>query len=251
MNTQPDAAAALRVEALTKVYGGVVANKDVSFSVVRGDILGILGPNGAGKTTLFDMISGFTKPTSGRVFLDGRDITGLSPHLIAQAGVVRTFQLCRPFRGMSVRENLMVACEGPRGPRRSDRSARIEQSLAAVGLADMSEISASALPYGSQRRLEIARVLVQSPRIILLDEPFAGLGLAEIEQISDLLRRLHREEGLTIVVIEHRLREFMALVNRVVAMHFGEVIADGTPDEVVAHPAVVEAYTGGSGHVAA
>lgn len=236
----------LSVEGLTKRYGGLVANRDVSFTVRAGEILGILGPNGAGKTTLFDMISGFTRPSGGRVRLRGSDITGQPPYRIAQAGLVRTFQLCRPFRGMSLRENLMVASDGPRGLKGAARDRLIGETLAAVGLSDMADAPAAALPYGSQRRLEIARLMMQRPEIVLLDEPFAGLGLAEIGQIAVLLRRMHAEHGLTVIVIEHRLREFMALVNRVVAMHFGAVIADGPPSEVVRHPAVAEAYTGGA-----
>jgi branched-chain amino acid transport system ATP-binding protein len=241
----------LAVEGLTKRYGGLVANSDVSFRLRQGDILGILGPNGAGKTTLFDMVSGFTRPTSGRILLRGQDVTGRAPHRIAGDGLVRTFQLCRPFRAMTVRENLMVAADGPRGPRGMERTRRMDEVLGSVGLASSADSPAANLPYGNQRRLEIARVLMQRPDIVLLDEPFAGLGLGEIDQISALLRRLHETEGLTVVIIEHRLREFMALVTRVVAMNFGAVIADGTPFEVMRNDAVIEAYTGGALHVVA
>jgi branched-chain amino acid transport system ATP-binding protein len=238
----------LAVEGLTKRYGGLVANRDVSFRLRQGDILGILGPNGAGKTTLFDMVSGFTRPTAGRIVLEGRDITGWAPHRIARDGLVRTFQLCRPFRAMTVRENLEVAADGPRGPRGAERGRRIAEVLESVGLAGSADASAATLSYGNQRRLEIARVLMQRPEIVLLDEPFAGLGLGEIDQISALLRRLHASEGLTVVIIEHRLKEFMALVTRVVAMNFGAVIADDAPSAVMRNEAVIEAYTGGAMH---
>lgn len=238
----------LSVKGLTKKFGGLVANSDISFDLQRGEVLGILGPNGAGKTTLFNLITGYTRPTSGTVVLNGVDVTGRAPHQIAQMGLLRTFQLCRPFRGMTVRENIQIACDGPRLQGKVDPDEHIEAIIASVGLSDLIDTPAASLPYGSQRRLEIARALSMKPELILLDEPFAGLGSQEIDQLSGLLRRLHADEGLNIIIIEHKLKEFMKLVDRVVVIDFGKMIADGKPDDIIKDPNVVRAYIGGDEH---
>ncbi len=236
--------ALLSVQGLTKKFGGLVANKDITFDVRDGEVLGILGPNGAGKTTLFNLITGYIKPTTGSVHLRGEDVTGQPPHVIAQKGLLRTFQLCRPFRGMSVRENMQVACDGPRLSGKVDAKSHIEEIIDAVGLTDLIDAPVTSLSYGSQRRLEIARALSMKPELVLLDEPFAGLGAQEIDQLSTLLRRLHAEEDLNIIIIEHKLKEFMKLVDRVVVIDFGAVIADGIPDEIIQNPEVIRAYIG-------
>jgi branched-chain amino acid transport system ATP-binding protein len=235
--------ALLTVEGLDKKFGGLHAVKSVSLQVARGEVLGILGPNGAGKTTLYNLLTGFIRPDSGSVRLEGRELVGLPAHRIVALGVARTFQLCRPFVGMTVLENVLVGSLGPR-VHDGDLRARARDLLARVGLSGKESVMAELLSYGDQRRLEIARALATAPKVLLLDEPFAGLGSAEIAELSVLIRQLHEQEQLTILLIEHKLREFMRLVSRVVAIDFGEVIATGTPQQIVADPRVIEAYIG-------
>ncbi len=235
----------LEVEHLTKRFGGLVAVKDVSFTLQAGEIAGILGPNGAGKTTVFNLLTGFIRMDLGTVRFDGHPLRGLRPHRIVNLGLARTFQLCRPFVGMSVFENVLVACLAPRvRDLHENRMRRAMTLLEQVGLAAKADLPAETLPYGDQRRLEIARALATDPKLLLLDEPFAGLGTSEIEPLAALIRRLHDERGLTILIIEHKLKEFMQLVTRVIAMDFGEVIAVGPPTTIVRDPRVVEAYIG-------
>jgi branched-chain amino acid transport system ATP-binding protein len=236
--------ALLEVSALSKRFSGLVAVNEVSFSIAPGEITGILGPNGAGKTTLFNLLTGFLPIDGGEVRFDGHNLAGLAPHRIVNRGLARTFQLCRPFSGMSAFENVMVGCLAPRVRHREAPETRAREILAAVGLAHRAETKVDVLPYGDLRRLEIARALATRPRLLLLDEPFAGLGSSEIEPLSALIRALHRSEGLTILLIEHRLREFMQLVSRVIAMDFGRIIAVATPEDIVRHPLVIEAYIG-------
>ncbi len=233
----------LSVKNIDKRFGGLHAVKNVSLEVQKGDILGILGPNGAGKTTLYNLLTGFIKPDNGEVLLEGQAILGLPPHKVVGLGVARTFQLCRPFVGLSVLENVMVGSLGPRVPA-VDLTERARHLLAQVGLAGKEDSPAELLSYGDQRRLEIARALATEPRLLLLDEPFAGLGSGEIAALSEVIRDLHKNQGLTILLIEHKLREFMQLVSHVVAIDFGQVIATGSPDEIVKNPKVIEAYIG-------
>jgi branched-chain amino acid transport system ATP-binding protein len=233
----------LKVQGLDKRFGGLHAVKAVSLEVAAGEVLGILGPNGAGKTTLYNLLTGFIRPDAGSVLLDGHELVGLPPHRVVGLGVARTFQLCRPFVGMTVLENVRVGSLGPRVPA-VDLAARARELLRQVGLGGKEQVAAELLSYGDQRRLEIARALATEPRLLLLDEPFAGLGSGEIAELSTLIRDLHARQGLTILLIEHKLREFMRLVSRVVAIDFGEVIASGTPERIVADPRVIEAYIG-------
>ncbi len=230
---------------VNKHFGGLHAVRNVTFSVQRGEVVGILGPNGAGKTTLYNLLTGFIRPDAGaRIVFDGHDVVGMPPHKVAALGISRTFQLCRPFVGMSVLENVIV---GGLGAHRHDGAAldeRAQSLLAQVGLAGKEGTPVEVLSYGDQRRLEIARALAARPKLLLLDEPFAGLGSGEIADLSALIRQVHAAEGLTVVLIEHKLREFMRLVDRVVALDFGEVIAQGLPEDIVRHPAVIEAYIG-------
>ncbi|HMN21340.1 MAG TPA: ABC transporter ATP-binding protein [Ottowia sp.] len=240
-----NAAPLLEVHELTKRFGGLVAVNQVSFNVASGEILGILGPNGAGKTTLFNLLTGFIRADRGRVRLRTRELSRQTPAQMVRLGVARTFQLCRPFVGLSVLENVMVPCYSPRGLATGEAPRqRALRLLDDVGLGQRVHLPSELLAYGDQRRLEIARALATDPELLLLDEPFAGLGSSEIEPLSALIRRLHEERGLTILIIEHKLREFMQLVQRVVALDFGEVIAEGSAEEIVRNPKVIEAYIG-------
>lgn len=238
--------ALLEIERLTKRFGGLTAVKDVSFTLAAGEITGILGPNGAGKTTLFNLITGFSQPDAGQIRFDGRSVAGLAPHRIVDLGMARTFQLPRPFLGMTVAENVAVAClaAGRRAHAARPFRDRAAQMLREVGLADQASASVEILPYGDLRRLEIARALATTPRLLLLDEPFAGLGAGEIQPLAALIQRLHAG-GLTILIIEHKLREMMRLVRRVIALDFGAIIAEGMPETVARDSRVVDAYLGG------
>jgi branched-chain amino acid transport system ATP-binding protein len=214
--------------------------------VERGEIVGVLGPNGAGKTTLYNLLTGFIAPDPGAsAIFDGHQLVGRPPYRITGLGISRTFQLCRPFIGMSVLENVIVGALGSQRARRgTGLDARGQSLLGQVGLGGKEAVPVEVLSYGDQRRLEIARALAAGPSLLLLDEPFAGLGGGEIADLSALIRKVHAEEGLTVVLIEHKLREFMRLVSRVIALDFGEVIAQGSPEDIVRHPAVIEAYIG-------
>ena len=244
--------ALLEVANLNKHFGGLHAVKDVSFSIEPGEIVGILGPNGAGKTTLYNLLTGFIAPDPGAtVLFEGSSLLGVVPHRIAGRGISRTFQLCRPFIGMSVLENVIVGALGSKRGQGADLDARAQALLGRVGLAGKEGVPVEVLSYGDQRRLEIARALAAKPALLLLDEPFAGLGSGEIADLSALIRQVHADEGLTVLLIEHKLREFMRLVGRVIALDFGEVIAQGSPEDIVRHPAVIEAYIGRSDPVEA
>jgi branched-chain amino acid transport system ATP-binding protein len=236
----------LEVRNLNKHFGGLHAVKNVAFDITRGEVVGILGPNGAGKTTLYNLLTGFIPPDAGATIrFQGQNILGVAPHRIAGLGISRTFQLCRPFVGLSVLENVLVGALGAGGAKDAGRlDARARELLQRVGLGGKDAVPVEVLSYGDQRRLEIARALAARPALLLLDEPFAGLGSGEIDDLSRLIRQVHADEGLTVMLIEHKLREFMRLVDRVIALDFGEVIAEGGPEAIVRHPAVIEAYIG-------
>ena len=236
--------ALIEVERLNKHFGGLHAVKDVSIRLEPGSITGMLGPNGAGKTTVFNLLTGFIPFDTGKILFEGQSLAGLAPHRIVNRGVARTFQLARPFAGMTVLENIEVACLAPRVRHQGQPRSRAQHFLDQVGLGDKAAGTVDVLPYGDLRRLEIARALATNPKLLLLDEPFAGLGNSEILPLADLIRKLHRSEGLTILIIEHKLREFMQLVHEVIALDFGEVVAIGPPAMIVRHPRVVEAYIG-------
>jgi len=234
----------LEVDRLNKRFGGLHAVRDVSFALTAGTITGVLGPNGAGKTTIFNLLTGFIPFDTGTVYLDGRPLAGLPAHRIVNLGLARTFQLARPFMGMTVLENVEVPCLAPRVRHAGHPRDRARALLEQVGLSDKAALLVDALPYGDLRRLEIARALATKPKLLLLDEPFAGLGAGEIDPLAALIRSLHRSEGLTILIIEHKLREFMQLVETVIALDFGEIIAIGDPGTIVRNSRVVEAYMG-------
>jgi branched-chain amino acid transport system ATP-binding protein len=232
----------LAVSALTKRFGGVVANRDVSLEVASGELIGVIGPNGAGKSTLFDLITGVTRPDAGSVTLDGRDITRLRPDQISRLGVARTFQKLRPFAGMTVVENVMVGAFQATADVGVARAAALE-ALASVGLADRAEAHARVLSTGQRKRLELARALATRPRLLLLDEVTGGVDQATVPALLRLVRDLH-ERGLTLVVIEHNMRVIMEIAQRIIALEFGEVIASGPPAEITRNRRVIDVYLG-------
>jgi branched-chain amino acid transport system ATP-binding protein len=251
--------AILRVHGLTKQFGGLTAVDNVSFDIRRGEIFALIGPNGAGKTTLFNCVTGLFPPTHGDVVFDGRDITGFRPHQAAKLGIARTFQNIRLFDYMSVLDNVLVGqhtrlrsqlwdalLKTPR-ERREERDARerARELLRFVGLERHAENYARNLPYGQQRRLEIARALATSPAMLLLDEPAAGFTPQEKVELSGLIHRI-REQGVTVFLIEHDMRLVMGISERIVVLDHGEKIAEGMPEQVRSNPRVVEAYLGKS-----
>jgi len=232
----------LTVSKLTKRFGGVVANREISLTVRPGELVGVIGPNGAGKSTLFDLITGLTQPDAGRVSLAGHDITHLRPDRISRLGVARTFQKLRPFGGMTVLENVMVGAFQKTADVGTVR-ARARRALASVGLADRADAHARTLSTGQRKRLELARALATEPRLLLLDEVTGGVDQATIPGLVRLVRDLHAG-GLALIVIEHNMRVIMDLAQRVVALQLGEVIAEGTPDEIMRDTRVIDAYLG-------
>ena len=232
----------LSVAGLTKRFGGVIANRAISFDVAVGELVGVIGPNGAGKSTLFEIITGFYHPDEGEVRLDGTRLTGLSPDAVCRLGVARTFQKLRPFQGMTVLDNVMVgALTRTRDVRHARGRAR--ELLARVGLAEKSGAHARTLSTGQRKRLELARALATEPRILLLDEVTGGVDQRTIPDLVRLVRDVHAS-GLTLLVIEHNMRVITAVAQRIIALQLGEVIADGPPDVVARDRRVVEAYLG-------
>ena len=232
----------LSVSGVTKRFGGVTANKGISFEVAPGELVGIIGPNGAGKSTLFECISGFYQPDEGDVRLDGERITGLAPDAVCRRGIARTFQKLRPFQGMTVLENVMVgALTRTKDVKHASEQAR--EWLARVGLAEKADAHARTLSTGQRKRLELARALATEPRVLLLDEVTGGVDQRTIPGLVQLVRDLHGR-GLTLLVVEHNMRVITAIAQRIIALYLGEVIADGEPEVVARDRRVVEAYLG-------
>jgi branched-chain amino acid transport system ATP-binding protein len=227
---------------VSKRFGGIVANRSVSFDVAPGELVGIIGPNGAGKSTLFEIITGFYHPDEGEVRLEGARLTGLSPDVVCRRGVARTFQKLRPFQGLTVLENVMVGAL-TRTKDVSHARERARELIRRVGLADRADMHARTLSTGQRKRLELARALATEPRILLLDEVTGGVDQRTIPDLVRLVRDLHGG-GLTLLVIEHNMRVITQVAQRILALHLGEVIADGAPDAVARDRRVVEAYLG-------
>jgi branched-chain amino acid transport system ATP-binding protein len=234
----------LEVDHLTKRFGGLVANRDVSFTVAPGELVGVIGPNGAGKSTLFDLITGFQRPDGGVVRLDGVDVTRERADEISRRGVARTFQKLRPFAGMTALENVMVGAFQKTADVRAAREVA-RRALEAVGLGERGEAHAHGLSTGQRKRLELARALATGPRLLLLDEVTGGVDQATIPGLVRLVRELHAG-GLALVVIEHNMRVIMEISQRIVALQLGQVIADGPPAEIVRDRRVIDAYLGES-----
>jgi branched-chain amino acid transport system ATP-binding protein len=248
----------LHVERMTHDFGGLRAVRDYDLAIERGQIRGLIGPNGAGKTTIFNLITGIYKPTEGRVLFDGKDTVGLKPYEIAAMGLGRTFQNMRLWRHMTVLEHVKLARYSKlsygllgaffsTGKRRREEEEGAQKALSLlemVGVRHLADQVVTNLPYGAQRRVEIARALAMEPKLLLLDEPTAGMNPEELRQIMIIIRDIHRELGLAIFLIEHRLRVVMELCERIQTLVFGEVISEGSPEETQNNPKVIDAYLG-------
>jgi branched-chain amino acid transport system ATP-binding protein len=234
--------ALLEVQGLTRFFGGLRAVGDLSFGVEAGEILGLIGPNGAGKTTVFNLVTGAIRPSSGTVRLDGRDVTGRKPHVLARLGIARTFQIVKPFPGLSVKENVTLAAF-LRHPRRADAERAAGEVLERLGLAPRGARLAGELTLMDQKRLEMAKALATGPRLLLLDEPMGGLNPSEVDVASELVQGI-RKGGVTVVLVEHVMKAIMRISDRVLVMRQGERIALGSPAAVVKDPEVIAAYFG-------
>ncbi len=244
--------AILQVAKLTKRFGGLTAVAGLSFEVREGEILGLIGPNGAGKSTTFNLIAGMYRPDAGEIRFGEKDLNGLPAHEIARRGVMRTFQHNRPFEGMTVLDNVLIGAHTRYSSNLFSKKAKQEEAhmraraaelLGFVGLGEFGDAPVDRLSFGQGRLLEIARALAGEPRLLLLDEPAAGLTLAESARIAEVIRGI-AARGIAVLLIEHDMHFLMPLAQRVVVLNFGGKIAEGTPDQVRAHPAVVDAYLG-------
>jgi branched-chain amino acid transport system ATP-binding protein len=232
----------LEVKNVSRFFGGLAAIKSVSFELHQGEILGLIGPNGAGKTTIFNVVNGFYHPSRGDVLFKGSRISGLRPHQICRLGIARTFQVVKPLQRMSVLDNV-VASAFLRAKDKAEAVRTAGEILEFTGLSADRDMISRGLPLGKRKRLEIARALATQPQVLLLDESFAGLNPAELDQSIGIIRRI-RERGITIMIIEHHMKVIMAISDRIVVLNYGEKIAEGTPQDIRNSPLVVEAYLG-------
>ncbi len=253
----------LRVEGLTKRFGGLHAVSGLDMGVESGEIVGLIGPNGAGKTTVFNLLTGAHRPTSGRVMFEDKDITGHKPHSVAALGMVRTFQITNIFSDYTVQENLALACNLKAGisywgsalhtrrSRAKERNVlqRCDEILTMVGLENVKDTTAATLPHGHKNLLGIAIALAAGPKLLLLDEPLAGMNAHEVLDALNVIRRLW-ENGTSVLLIEHNMKAAMSLCERLVVISFGKKIAEGTPEDIRANRSVIEAYLGDDTYVA-
>jgi len=253
----------LEINGLTKKFGGLCAVNNLSFGVNKGEIVGLIGPNGAGKTTVFNLVTGYLRPTEGKITFESKDISGKSPASIAAGGVVRTFQATSVFAEFSVTDNIAVACHlknrmrfgeallhTPSSRRKQTRIAqKAAEIMEIVGLSDVRDVAAKNLPHGYKRRLGIAIALATEPRLLLLDEPLTGMNAEEVADALRLIKRLW-QEGITILLIEHNMKAAMSLCQRIVVLNFGTKLAEGTPAEIRGNPEVIKAYLGADGNAA-
>lgn len=236
----------LKVERVSKYFGGLAAIRDVSFDIQEGEILGLIGPNGAGKTTLFNVVNGFYKPSKGEVFFKDKNISGLKPHQICKLGVARTFQVVKPLQRMSVLDNVIASAF-----LRVESKARAEEiadeALKFTGLYNDRNLISKGLPLGKRKKLEIARALATQPELLLLDESFAGLNHSELNESIEIIKKI-KARGITIMIIEHHMKVIMSISDRIVVINYCEKIAEGTPHEIGNNPLVIEAYLGEAQH---
>ena len=249
----------LEIKGLIKNFGGLRAVNNVGFSMERDQILGLIGPNGAGKTTLLRLMTGILKPDSGSVRFMGKEVIGRKTWNIVNMGIACTFQNMRPFRRLPIIANVMVSCLSPRAMKRGEWVKRLEakamDALEYAGISDMALEKASTLSQGDLKRLEVARAVATEPELLLLDEPFGGLSPAETDLMAKSIKRLHKggrfgrlhSEGPAMIIVEHQLHWLMKIVDRIIVLNFGTMIADGPPDEIIKNPQVIEAYLGGGG----
>jgi branched-chain amino acid transport system ATP-binding protein len=246
----------LEIEEIQKNFGGLSAVSDVSFSMGREEVLGLIGPNGAGKTTLLRLITAILKPDYGTIRFKGKEIAGLKTWDIVNMGIACTFQNMRPFKRLPIIANVMVSCLSPRAMKSGEWVKRIEakamDALEFAGISDMALEKASTLSQGDLKRLEVARAIATEPELLLLDEPFGGLSPAETELMAKSIQRLHKggrfgrlhSEGPAMIIVEHKLQQLMKIVDRIIVLNFGTIIADGKPEEIVTNEKVIEAYLG-------
>jgi len=249
----------LKIDTVSKSFGGLKAVSDVSFSMARDEIIGLIGPNGAGKTTLLRLITGILKSDAGMIKFKGKKIVGMKTWDIVNLGIAGTFQNMRPFRRLPIIANVMVSCLSPRSMKRGEWVKRIEakamDALEFAGISDMALEKAATLSQGDLKRLEVARAIATEPELLLLDEPFGGLSPAETELMAKSIKRLHKggrfgrlhSEGPAMVIIEHKLQQLMKIVDRVIVLNFGTMVADGQPEIVCADKKVIECYLGEGG----